>query len=37
MQIMVNSRLYSKKITDLDDMVIHNFEKYLIQTWLRLW
>ena len=31
------SRLNSKKITYVDDMMIHNLVKYLVQTWLRLW
>ena len=31
------SSKFIKKITYLDDMMIHNFVKYLIQTRLRLW
>ena len=28
---------FIKKITHVDDMIIHNLVKYLVQTWLRLW
>ena len=28
---------FTKKITHVDDMMIHNFVKYLVQTRLRLW
>ena len=31
------SSKFTKKITHLDDMMIHNFTKYFIQTRLRLW
>ena len=31
------SSKFTKKITHLDDMMVHNFIKYLIQTRLRLW
>ena len=31
------SSKFIKKITRVDDMMIHNFVKYLVQTWLRLW
>ena len=32
-----NSSKFTKKITHVDDMMIHNLVKYLIQTRLQLW
>jgi hypothetical protein len=37
MQTTTKSRLNSKKITYVDDMMIHSLVKYLIQTRLCLW
>jgi len=38
MQTMAKkSSKFTKKITHIDDMMIHNFIKYLVQTRLRLW
>ena len=36
-QTMTKKSSKLKKITCLDDMMIHNLVKYLVQTWLYLW